>query len=425
MGDTPTLPTFGVLRVPALRAHMGDWIYYAAFLKFRDIAQRVFLADEIHQHQGLRDMIQRSIDSSGHAESIKQYLLNRPQRFFNALVIGVYGGEPNFFELELQRGPRLNPTDLPDYFEGAFGVLQFKGTEKLFAIDGQHRVVGIKRAVEQSASLGGEEVVGLFVPHSRDPAGMQRSRRLFTTLNRYAKPVSKMDIIALDEDDIVAIVTRKLVEEYALFKHFLKIKKGKQLQARDAESFTTIETLYDALDTYLCDREPWSDFKRTRPSDSKIGRYYSRAVDLWDTIQIHFPAVRVLANSNKDEKVAAKFRGERGGHLLFRPIGLLLVVDVIHEFLKRGKQLSWTIRSLSKAPMQLEGDPWVELLWNPTARRMITAPENRAVAFQILFYGIGGRLRDIDKSGSDVRAEWAGIINRPVSKVRLRRWSND
>src|SRR5260370_5274136 len=392
MADKPLLPTFDALRVPALRAHMGDWIYYAAFLKLRDIAQRVFLADEIHKHEGLRDMIQRSIDSSGHAESIKQYLLNKSQRFFNALVIGVYGGEPNFFEVDLQSGPRLNPADLPDYFVGALGILQFSGTEKLFAIDGQHRVVGIKRAIEGWEALGDEEVIALFVPHSRNADGMERSRRLFTTLNRYAKPVSKMDIIALDEDDIVAIVTRMLVEEYPLFKNFLKIKKGKQLQASDTESFTTIETLYDALDTYLCDQESWTDFKRARPSDSKIKHYYAAAVDLWDTVQQHFPAVKTLAESEKGGDVAAQFRGAYGGHLLFRPIGLLLVVDVIHAFLEHGSKLSSTIKLLAKAPMELAEEPWTELLWNPSASRMITAPENRAVAFQILYHGIGGDL---------------------------------
>lgn len=422
MEQQPLLLTFGSLRVPSLRAHMGDWIYYAAFLKLRDIAERVFLAEEIHKHEGLRDMIQRSIDSSGHAESIKQYLLNKPQRFFNALVIGVYGGEPDFFELDLQRGPRLNPADLPDYFTGALGILQFSGSEKLFAIDGQHRVVGIKRAVAESNTLGDEEVIALFVSHSRSAAGMERSRRLFTTLNRYAKPVSKMDIIALDEDDIVAIVTRMLVEEYPLFKYFLKIKKGKQLQSSDTESFTTIETLYDALDTYLQDQDSWTDYKRTRPSDSRIKRYYARAADLWDTVQKYFPAVKTLAKSNQGAKVAAQFRGAHGGHLLFRPIGLLLVVDVIHEFLQKGKRLPATIKALAKAPMELAAQPWDELLWNPTARRMITASENRDVAFQILYYGIGGDLSDINTSKPEVRKEWAGILNRDPSEVRLRRW---
>ena len=367
-------------------------------------------------------MIQRTIDESRHAESIKQYLLNKPQRFFNSLVIGVYGGEPNFFELDLRPGPRFDPADLPDYFEGALGILQFNGSERLFAVDGQHRVVGIKKAVEQSDTLGDEEVVALFVPHSRDASGMERSRRLFTTLNRYAKPVSQMDIIALDEDDIVAIVTRMLVEQYPLFKNFLKIKKGKQLQPRDAESFTTIETLYDALDIFLEDQEPWNDFKRTRPSDSKVKQYYGRAVDLWNAVQKYFPAVKTLAESEKGDEVAAQFRGTYGGHLLFRPAGLLLIIEVLRRCLDDGARLASTVKKLSTAPMDLEGEPWNELLWNPVAHRMITPRENRDVAFSILYHGIGGNLRNVDTTPTDVRREWAGIVNRDPSEVTLRRW---
>ncbi len=422
MTTASTLPTFSTLQIPALRAHMGDWIYYAAFLKLRDVAQRVFLADEIHEHQGLRDMIQRSIDESKHAEAIKQYLLYKPQRFFNSLVIGVYGGEPNFFELELGRGPRLGATDLPSYFEGAFGVLQLSGAEKLFAIDGQHRVVGIKRAVQQSAEVGDEEVIAIFVPHSRDAAGMERSRRLFTTLNRYAKPVSKMDIIALDEDDIVAIVTRRLVEEYPLFKNFLKIKKGKQLQAGDTESFTTIETLYDGLDTYLADEQNWTDFKRTRPSDTKIKQYYRRAVELWNTVQQYFPAVKTVAESEKGTDAAAEYRGTHGGHLLFRPVGLLLAIDVLRQLQQQGRTVVASVTALSKAPMELAKAPWSELLWNPVSRRMITSPENRSIAFLILYHGIGGDLRTLDTTAKAVREEWAGVLNRRTSDVSLRRW---
>jgi hypothetical protein len=73
--------------------------------------------------------------------------------------------------------------------------------------------------------------------------------------------------------------------------------------------------------------------------------------------------------------------------------------------------------------MQLGDDPWVELLWNPAAGRMITAPENQEVAFQILYYGMDGDLWDINKSASDVRREWAGIVNRSEKEVKLRRWS--
>ena len=98
------------------------------------------------------------------------------------------------------------------------------------------------------------------------------------------------------------------------------------------------------------------------------------------------------------------------------------MVDVIREFLRKGKRLPAIIKALAKAPMELAKEPWNELLWNPAAHRMITPPENRAVAFQILYYGIGGDLTDIHTSRLAVRTEWAGILNRDPSEVRLRRW---
>jgi DNA sulfur modification protein DndB len=402
---------------------MGDWIYYAVFLRLKDVAERVSLADEIHKHQGLRDMVQRSIDSSSHAESIKRYLLKQKQRLFNALVIGVYGGTPHWTELDFPLREYPQGDILPDYFEGALGILQLDGSENLFAIDGQHRVVGIKRALEAKPGLGEEEVVALFVPHTRDEPGMERSRRLFTTLNRYAKPVSKMDIIALDEDDVIAIVTRMLVERYPLFEKFLKIKKGKQLSVNDAESFTSIETLYDCLDRFLATGEKWNEFKRARPSESVVNKFYDRACSLFDSLQQRFSPIAQLARSKPEQRVALRFRNRAGGHFLFRPIGLMIAVDVLHGLMAQGWTQAKAVSALSNAPMELSEYPWSELLWNSAAKRMITSGENQRVAYQILYHGIGGNLEDLGRSEQAVRSEWAGILGRNVSTVKLRCWN--
>ena len=58
----------------------------------------------------------------------------------------------------------LSSEGLPRYVEGALGLLVLEGTERLFAIDGQHRVVGIREAVESDPDIGKEEMV---VFHSR------------------------------------------------------------------------------------------------------------------------------------------------------------------------------------------------------------------------------------------------------------------
>jgi DNA sulfur modification protein DndB len=204
------------LTLPALRAHMGDWVYYVTFLQMEEIANRIELAEEIHPSSTLKEMIQRQI--TNRAVPIAEYLLNQPQHFFNALIVGVYGGSPNWYELAIGTNPQFDADSLPGYLEGALGILRLDGMETLFALDGQHRVEGIKQALKKNEDLKTDEVSVIFVAHRTDSEGMERTRRLFTTLNRYAKPVKKSEIIALDEDDTIAIITRELVEKYPLFR---------------------------------------------------------------------------------------------------------------------------------------------------------------------------------------------------------------
>src|SRR5277367_3036374 len=115
----------GGLKVPGLRAHMGDWIYYITFLRLEDIAQRVSLAQDLHTSKALKDLIQREVDESVHSQAIKRYLLEQEQRLFNALVIAIYGGAPTWAELKIDDTAKSGLGLLPNYMKGALGVLVF------------------------------------------------------------------------------------------------------------------------------------------------------------------------------------------------------------------------------------------------------------------------------------------------------------
>lgn len=195
---------------PALRCEMGDWVYYITCFRFSDVAEWVKETDEIHSSEELRDLIQREI--SKRVEPITEYLLEQKERFFNAIVLGVYGGAPQWYPIEVGNSPVLGDPDLDDDARESVGLLRFTGDEKIFAIDGQHRVVAIKEALPLAHEIGNEEICVIFVAHGTDQKGMRRTRRLFSTLNRYAVPVSKGEIVALSEDDAFAIVTRRLSE---------------------------------------------------------------------------------------------------------------------------------------------------------------------------------------------------------------------
>ena len=201
--------------LPALRGMMGEWIYYCCLMDLHTIASRVDYARDLHKIKRLSDWIQRDLEDR-RAKQIAEYLETQPDRLFNALVIATYGGRPNWHALtDVQSKANSGELSLlTDHTMLSVGFLTLRGDEKLFALDGQHRLSGIKRAAKSIASdCSMDEVPVMFVSHETTEIGLRRTRRLFTTLNKTAESVSKFEIIALDEDDVMALAVRWLIEE--------------------------------------------------------------------------------------------------------------------------------------------------------------------------------------------------------------------
>jgi len=413
------------LILSALRAHIGDWVYYLSFMKMKDIAKIIAPAHSLYTSKTLHDLLQRRL-TKGRAVDISTYLNTQEQRFFNALVIGTYGGDPQWHELEITEKYTLTEK-IPSHLDGTLGFLTLDGTEKLFAIDGQHRVEGIRIAVKDNPSLGDDEVSIILIRgitgegRQSDPEGFERTRRLFTTLNRYAKPVNKKDIIALDEDDTIAIITRKLVEEYPLFMgEKTSIKGSTSIPKNDYTSFTSINALYDGLDIYFKKANGWTNFKRFNPGEPVVLEYYTNSVNLWDTFCRYFTPLNELKNSDTPEKVTIKYRNSEGGHLLFRPIGLLMSLKAVRNLIDhRNLSLEQAIERLSLAEMSLNAPHWTYLIWNPSNNKMITASANRKAAEKILVYSIGGDLRAYNTNLATLREDIAAIQDKEPSEVTI------
>ena len=237
------------LYLSSLRGLIGDWVYYPALVKLKVIAERVSIAEEIYQSPALSKMVQRWIKRNGGKE-IKNYLLKQKERFFNSLIVAVYEGEPDWHAITRvdSNNPLVDAEDIPDDVVAGIGFLSLSGDEKLFTLDGQHRLIGIKEAVEEDPELGEEELTVIFIAHRTDEAGMERSRRLFTTLNKNDKLVSKGEIIALDEDNTMAIIARRLVMENPMFMEDRILNNAtNNIPPSNSTCLTTIGNLYDLL----------------------------------------------------------------------------------------------------------------------------------------------------------------------------------
>ena len=236
------------LYLPSLRGVMGDWVYYPTLMKLKDIADRISVDDQISQSIPLDEMVQRYIKPE-RGKDIKNYLLKQEQRFFNSLIVAVYEGDPSWYDISrIEGSDLLDPEDIPDDVVAGIGILSLNGNEKLFTLDGQHRLIGIKEAVKENPELSEEELSIILIAHRTDEEGMKRSRRLFTTLNKEAVRVSKGEIIALDEDDSMAITVRRLVVKNPMFidKRILN-QPTDNIPQSNQTCLTTIGNLYDLL----------------------------------------------------------------------------------------------------------------------------------------------------------------------------------
>ncbi|MBL7648114.1 MAG: DGQHR domain-containing protein [Candidatus Hydrogenedentes bacterium] len=363
--------------MPALRGCMGDWIYYTCLMNFGDVSNRISFAKEIHSSKGLSDLLQRTLDESERAVDIAEYLNGVKERFFSSMVVAVYGGDPQWYEFG-NITPKNDAISIEDYRPQdvwKMGFLSLSGGEHLFALDGQHRLAGIKRAIVKNPALVNEELPVIFVSHKTSVRGVQRTRRLFTTLNKKAKPVRENEIIQLDEDDVMAICTRRLVEEHPSFNRGQIAITTSASLSRDSKSWITIRNLYNILKLVFRKIEPRATTKSlswNRPSEVELDAYYNTATGFFELLgKYNKPLGRYFAAKNNSEGIVRANRHAKGGHILFRPQGLKIVTEIISE-LTHEMSLEQAVLAASKLPTELAEAPYKGVLWLDEASKIQT-----------------------------------------------------
>lgn len=380
--------------LPALRGVMGNWVYYSCLMTIDELSRRVTFAGELHNNQALSGMIQRQLKINRGAQ-IAEYLQTQQDRFFNSLVVATYGGQPNWHAIsEIRATSRQSELkDLPEETIESVGFMTLRGDEKLFALDGQHRLAGIQKAVREGVEDDPYDVVSvIFVEHRKDRKGLERTRRLFTTLNKTAKPVSKGDIIALDEDDVMAICVRRLIEETELFAgNRIAFVATNNMPTRNVESLTTIGNLYDILTIMFTTAESElkrkkANLQRIRPSDAELDKYLDYAVELFELFRSNFAELGEYFAAHDTEPVVREYRGAHGGSCLFRPIGLDLFARVVSR-LTKDMSLSEAVRCAARLPTNLNEKPFDGLAWDTAKKTIMNG--HKVTLREILLYMLG------------------------------------
>ncbi len=409
------------LYLPSLRGLIGDWVYYPTLMKLKDIAERVKIAEEICQSKTLSEMVQQEIKIE-RGKEIKDYLLKQEQRFFNSLIVAVHEGDPIWYDItHIESNNQYDSEDIPEDVVAGIGILSLNGEEELFTLDGQHRLIGIKEAVAEAPHLGEDELSIIFIAHRTDLDGMERTRRLFTALNKNAVQVSKSETVALDEDDTMAITVRRLVTENPMFMEDRILNNATDNVPRSNQTcLTTIGNLYDLLiilftKVYVISKKKkFTDRKneltKIRQSDEILDQHYTNACDYFKRLTDSFLPLQEFVNTPDHSTVVKKYRHPEGGSVLFRPIGLQILTEIIAE-LVRKYPLSKCFKMISKLPIDLAQTPYNEVIWHPTQKKMII--KGKTLARNLLLYMLDHQQKDVDELSEDY-AKALGIETEEV-----------
>ncbi len=359
---------------PGMKAQMGEkgseLVYYIIKMRARDLVGKIQTASEIEKdgNKLVETMVQRAIRANRATGAISNYLTNahnNGERFMGSFVIATFGGEPTWEPAPLEKDHPITKI-LGNEMED-FGVLKMDGTQKYFVLDGQHRLTSLRYLFGQLPDLSDrkkppaappglqdDELSVLLISNEglkKETDFRKRLRRIFTVINRHAKATTAVENISMDEDDIAAIHTRRLLHSIDLFKWSGKkddtpvvdINKA-QLKEGDGH-LTTIATIYHMNKIFINALYDVSDdFFSFSPGEDVIDEYFDNVELIWNTLINTIPEWSNTDRGKMKNHTPQEDRGDDGSmdHLLFWPVGQIGLAHYLRDEIKNQRRDSKT-----------------------------------------------------------------------------------
>lgn len=370
------------IQLPAIKGIIGDWVYYQTVIPFKELITRIDNDHSIREYSTLDDHLQR--DLSKRSKKIAEYLIREDTRFFNSAIIGLFGGQPIWYNFDF--APSAIPEmALPEGLLDTIGILELSGTEKLFSIDGQHRIDGIKQAIKKDSSrFKFDELPVIIIAHTDDKDGKIRTRRLFSEINTKAVRVSGLDDLITNEENPVDINARRFYAEFESFKRdsFIQLSAASNISP-DAKEFTTILNIKEVNKALYARFYKHLDY---RPKKEIIDSLYQITVVFWTEAINKIPKYKSVFIDASN--LVNDYRSNDGGSMLFRPIGIRLLSEGYTEWLTEKGNTEGFWENFSAIDDDLNSKYWKDVIWD-NATKKIKAKTSHKFLIQYLKYLLG------------------------------------
>lgn len=395
------------LVLPCLRGLLGDWVFYSALMSAEEISNWIKPVKNIREATSLDEILQR--DLKERKKAIANYLLKDGSRFFNSIIVGVFGNVPDWFEFDLSSLNKVIPEQQIGSIKQSVGIMVFSGTEQMFAIDGQHRVAGIQIAVngDKSEILIDDQFSVIFVAHVDDFLGMKRTRKLFSDINKNAKPVSGGDKIKIDESDICSIVTRRIYASYPYFLggSLISLTEQAALEKDDVKHFTNLLGLYSTNKVLkrLFKRAP----KTQEWDEENVISFLKIVTEFYDLI---FKFLEDYKKFFVDKEISISEARNNNSYLLYRPIGLKLIARLYVYFKLKNVDIQESLKKINKISFIFPNSPFNNVLWNNG--KMEVKESNQKLAFDLSLYVLNEFPKNIE---SDLLKKYREVLKKETA----------
>ena len=361
---------------PALKAKFGTTEYYLAAVPIGEIIGKVKFPVEMPdwESQSVEERYQRNLDERRIKKEIAPYFAEDDKRFSGSLVLAIMNGEKTKFE-ELTKV--FKEKDLPALYQENIenmGFLIFSGKEIFVPLDGQHRVKAFNVAIEglkenqisinPNPDLAKDIISVIFVFFDGDKA-----RYIFNKINKYAKPTKKADKLITDDDDAVAVITRRLIRDSIIPERLVNIKTN--TLSKKAIEFTTLATFNDANYALLSGSKIPITSNPQKMEAKEIDSRFNELCDEWG----------MLLSGINEWKQAIEMptaRGDRAridiraNSLLGRPIGQLSLVKGYSFACQRDRNADRQslVRKMNRIEWNAKNEMWRGVLIQQNGRIM-------------------------------------------------------
>ena len=312
--------------IPAITGRLGNTDYFETTMKVRDLVHAVRPPREMDgwANFSIEERMQREPDEKRIRAQLAPYIAKSADRFFGSIIVLVYKGEITFEPMS-----DLMKSVPAAYRQNAkrIGFITIDGGT-LIVLDGQHRLLAL-RMVQQgeipgefAPNVDEDEVCVVFLRFENDV----KTRRIFNTVNRYAKQTSRGDNIITSEDDGYAIVSRWLLRETEPLGRPTDIVnwKSNTLTKRSTQ-LTTISAVYETVKLILRAHGIEKLPEQERPTEENLETYLTSASEVWDGLLHGIEPYREALND--PGKIPVMRKDDALTALLFKPAAQIALVD--------------------------------------------------------------------------------------------------